>query len=810
MSAPVLDQLRATLGDAYVIERELGGGGMSRVFVAEETALGRKVVVKVIAPELMEGVSAERFAREVKLAARLQQANIVPVLAAGSASGLPYHTMPFVGGQSLRARLARGERVSIADALHILRDVAQALAYAHSEGVVHRDIKPENILLSGGTAVVTDFGVAKALSASRTTEGSPSGSSGSTLTQAGLAIGTPAYMAPEQAAGESNVDHRADLYAWGIVAWELLTGTHPFAHHTTVQAMVAAHLRDMPAPVSAVRPDVPRALSDLVARCLAKDRAARPASASELLAALDQASTPEGQAPYRGIPSLARHRWWPVAVAAALAVVALGTWVATRRGAVNTSAPPARASLVVLPFESATGDTANAYFGEGMADEVATALAKVPGLQLASRNSANVLRGTRASVQEIGRSLGVSAVLHGSVRRSGSRMRVLAELTNATTGIVMWSDIYERELRDVFAVQDDIAREIVGALRVTLGGATTRAPSAGRGTDNLEAYDDYLRGLYFFQRRGAFVPKAVEAFTAAIAKDSNFARAYAGLGMALTAMTIYTNTPSPEVLPRALRAAERAAALDSTSAEAFVAQGIAQVYRFHWAEAEAAYSRSITLDSTLALAHLWYGRHLWVVGRNAEALEQLQRANSLDPLSAVNPASLSLGLTAAGRYDEAVTTARRAFDMDSTLLVAQSAYLFALVSADRAAEARVLAEQLLRSSSEIGTRGAAAYAVGRAGDTARTRELIKEFRHRQQEWRSSTALIRAYSGVRDTTGMLEAMQRAVDIKDPFVMSTPLADKLFDPVRGSARFVAIVVRLGLDPARYTAEAVGRSR
>jgi tetratricopeptide (TPR) repeat protein len=389
-------------------------------------------------------------------------------------------------------------------------------------------------------------------------------------------------------------------------------------------------------------------------------------------------------------------------------------------------------------------------------------------------------------------------------------MRVSAELTNATTGIVMWFDIYERELQDVFAVQDDIAREIVSALRVTLGGASVRAPAAGRGTESVEAYDDYLRGLYFFQRRGSFVPKAVEAFGAAIAKDSTFARAYAGLGIALTAMTIYTNTPSHEVLPRALRAAERAAALDSTSAEAFVAQGIAQVYAFRWAAAEAAYQRSIALDSTLALARLWYGRYLWVVGRTTEALEQLQRANSLDPLGAVNPASLSLGLTAAARYDAAVTTARRAFDMDSTLLVAQSAYLVALLSADRGAEARVLAEQLLRSSREIGTRGAAAYAIGRARDTARTRELIEELRQRQQEWRSSTALIRAYSGVRDTTGMLEAMERAVDIKDPLVMSTPLADKLFDPVRGSARFTAVVERLGLDPTRYTAEALRRAR
>ena len=810
MSSMILDQLRATLSGSYTIERELGGGGMSRVFVADEIALGRKVVVKVIAPELVEGVSVDRFAREVKLAARLQQANIVPVLAAGSASGLPYYTMPFVRGESLRARLASGDRVSMADAVNILRDVARALAYAHGEGVVHRDIKPENILLSGGAAVVTDFGIAKALSASRTVDGAGSPNASGMLTQAGLAIGTPAYIAPEQAAGDPATDHRADIYSWGIVAWELLAGKHPFAHHTTAQALLAAHLRDTPALVSTMRTDVPTALSELVARCLAKDVSERPASANEMLAALDHVSTPEGKAPHPAPPSLARRRWWPAGAAAGLAVMAFGAWLTTREPTRARTATPAGASLVVLPFESVGGDTANAYFGEGMADEVATALAKVPGLQLASRNSANVLRSNRATVQEIGRSLGVGAVLRGSVRRSGTRMRVSAELTNATSGIVMWSDKYERELKDVFAVQDDIAREIVGALRVTLGGATARAPAAGRGTQNLAAYDDYLRGLYFFQRRGASIPKAVEAFTAAIAKDSSFARAYAGLGMALTAMTIYTSTPAHEVLPSALRAAERAAALDSTSAEAFVALGFAHVYRFHWPEAEAAYRRSIALDSTLALARLWYGRYLWVVGRNDEALEQLRRANILEPLNAANPASLGLGLAAAGRFDEAVTAARRSFEMDSTLLVAQSAYVFALVSADRSAEARALAEQLLRSSTGIVTLGVAAYAMGRGGDTTRARELIQELRQRRQEWRSNTALLRAYAGLRDTTGMLEAMERGAATGDPWVMNTPLADKFFDPVRGSPRFAKIVRQLGVDPARYTAEALGRTR
>jgi len=223
-----LERLTASLGSGYTLERELGGGGMSRVFVARENALGREVVVKVIAPELAEGVSAERFTREIATAARLQQANIVPVLTAGASGGLPYYTMPFVKGESLRALMARGTVLTLHDRVNLLRDVARALAYAHSEGVVHRDIKPDNILLSAGTAVVTDFGIAKAISASRTIDGVAPTSPDGTLTQAGSSIGTPAYMAPEQAAGDV-VDHRADLYAWGVVAYELLSGAHPFA-----------------------------------------------------------------------------------------------------------------------------------------------------------------------------------------------------------------------------------------------------------------------------------------------------------------------------------------------------------------------------------------------------------------------------------------------------------------------------------------------------------------------------------------------------------------------------------------------------
>ena len=319
------ERLASALADRYAIERELGGGGMSRVFVARELALGRTVVVKVIAPELAEGLSAKRFAREVKLAARLQQANIVPVLNTGKSIGLPWYVMPYVSGESLRARIASGKQPSIADAVNILRDVARALAYAHGEGIVHRDIKPENILISGGAAVVTDFGIAKALTSSRTQDGV--GGFAGTITQLGTVIGTPAYMAPEQAAGDPNIDHRADVYAWGVVAWELIAGTHPFSARTTQQALIAAHISETPVALAAARPDVPAALAALVAQCLEKDPALRPASAADVVDALDRAGvtgTASGLSPLRRRLS----RRTQVAIAAGVAILAVSVWAA--------------------------------------------------------------------------------------------------------------------------------------------------------------------------------------------------------------------------------------------------------------------------------------------------------------------------------------------------------------------------------------------------------------------------------------------------------------------------------------------------
>ncbi|MDQ2669092.1 MAG: protein kinase, partial [Gemmatimonadota bacterium] len=323
------DQLQASLAGTYELERELGGGGMSRVFLAHETALGRTVVVKVLLPTLAAGVSADRFRREILLVAKLQHPHIVPVHAAGESEGLPWFTMPYVEGETLRARITREGELPVSEVLRLLRDIASALSYAHARGVIHRDIKPDNVLLSAGSAVVADFGVAKALSES-VTEGDQSH-----VTSLGIALGTPAYMAPEQAAGEPSLDHRVDLYAFGVMAYEMLAGRAPFTARNA-QAMFAAHFTEAPVPIESLRPSVPPALAAMVMRCLEKHAADRPSSADDILHVLDSMTTPSGgnvpttelRLPRRrgtdATPVAQRTPWpWIGAGIAALAVIAM-------------------------------------------------------------------------------------------------------------------------------------------------------------------------------------------------------------------------------------------------------------------------------------------------------------------------------------------------------------------------------------------------------------------------------------------------------------------------------------------------------
>ena len=456
------DQLQTGFAGVYAIERELGGGGMSRVFVATEHALGRKVVLKALPSNIGIDMSAERFAREIALAAGLQHACIVPVLAAGVSHGVPFYTMPYVEGQTLRDRLVERKRLPVDEAVSVLRDVASALGAAHARGIVHRDIKPENILLSGGYAQVTDFGIARAISQSR----APAQRAGGQLTEAGLAIGTPAYMAPEQVAGDDAMDQRVDIYAVGCLAYELVTGAPPFTGRPP-HLLLSAQVSEQPVDVRTRRADLPANLGALIMRCLEKDAAKRPQSADDLLDFLRaplQAPRAAG-APERSVQPQTRARVpaWAWYLTFTTAVAAIGV-------AIFAVWPRAREpkSVAVLPFSNVGGDTSQEYFSDGITDDLISALAEIPGLRVAPRTSAFALKGKPIDARDVGRQLDVADLLEGSVKRTGAGLRVNAMLIRTRDGVSTWSKTFDRSAADLFTVQDDITRAIARELRIKL------------------------------------------------------------------------------------------------------------------------------------------------------------------------------------------------------------------------------------------------------------------------------------------------------------------------------------------------------
>jgi TolB-like protein len=442
------ERLQIQLGAEYLIQRELGGGGMSRVFLARETALARDVVIKVLPPDLAASVSADRFRREIMLAAALNHPNIVPVLRSGEIAGLPYFLMPFIPGESLRSRLNRGP-LSLREATSVLKDVARALAYAHDRGIIHRDVKPDNILLAGEAATVTDFGVAKAISASRKSEVPlPKGS----MTGEGISLGTPTYMSQEQAVADPDVKHTADIYALGVVGYEMLVGTPPFQGRST-SAILAAHVRETPTPIETRRYDVPRPLVDLIMKCLEKDPARRPRSGAHVLRALEDSAISSGYPAV--VASRSRGRWWPWLVAALvlLGLVGMTTWLRSLR---QQAAPPpavrvvrpATGSLAIVVRPSMEGDQREAAAARSLTSELVTALSAVPGYRIASQATG-----------------AVDFLVDGTVQRQGKVLRVNLRFVDARRDSTMWAVARQGALDDLFSLQDSVTSAAAAALR---------------------------------------------------------------------------------------------------------------------------------------------------------------------------------------------------------------------------------------------------------------------------------------------------------------------------------------------------------
>jgi eukaryotic-like serine/threonine-protein kinase len=807
----IRDQLQRTLGGSYTLERELGGGGMSRVFVAEETSLGRKVVVKVLPPDLAAAVNLERFRREIQLAAKLQHPHIVPVLAAGVSEGLPYYTMPFIEGESLRAKLSRGGELPIHDAVRILRDTLSALSYAHEHGVVHRDIKPDNILLTGGHAVVADFGVAKAISAST--------NPGSSLTSLGVALGTPAYMSPEQAAADPTTDHRSDLYSAGAVAYEMLSGQQLFSARSP-QAMLAAHAMEDPEPLEKRRKSVPPQLAAVIMRSLEKHAADRQQSAAEMLAQLDAAVTPSaattpytGTMPARRVASSGRSS--VMAVAAAIVLLALGSsswyWYKNKQpsvaavgadslGAING----AIGSVAVIPFVNTGGNASDEYFSDGMTDELAHALSRIPKLRVAGRTSSYAFKGKTVAPQEMGKVLNVAAIVEGSIRRSGDRLRIIAQLESAKDGSVIWSDSYESKAKDVFQLQDEFTKAIVGALTPTLGGASASvAASESRGTENAAAYDAYLKGRFFFLKRGGEnLQRSVDYFAQAIKLDPTFARAHAGYAMAVTTLPFYADVKNDDTnFSTALTSARRAIELDPNLGDAHLALGDVYSVYDRAPDAESELQKAIALQPNDATSHQWHGDNLELLANLPAALEEHRKAEQLDPLSAVIKVESGYALSMMRDFKGAIQYMHKSLEIDPGFTLAKQNLVFMYLFAGFPDSALAVLDELKKENAPTPSQSVsgsgiggmhAAYAtvfaaLGRWDEADAQRKLAEQSTHED-------AKLQVRLVFRDIPGAMDAFLK---VTAKSMRGTVYGcDPQFDPLKQEPRFIERLARGGV--------------
>ena len=786
------ERLQATLGAAYTIERELAGGGMSRVFVATEARLGRRVVVKVLRTEIAAGPSAERFEREMALCARCNHPHIVPVLSAGEVEGLPWFTMPLVEGESLRARLTRDGPLPVTETARLLAEIADALAYAHRMGVIHRDIKPENILLQDGHAVVADFGVAKALHAATLTE------SAIQATGVGVVIGTPAYMAPEQAMGDA-VDHRADLYALGVVAYELLTGKRPFGGITPAE-MVSAQLTRTPPPVAQGRRDCPPALATLIQRLLAKDPAARPATADEVRAELQAI----GSGTFEGAAFRPPRRAALVAGVGAVAVLGLLylAFVRHRSPAGVPLAYPADKgvkSLAVLPCQNIGGDSTTNYFSDGIAEELISALGRLPGLRVASRTSAFAARARSSDLREIGRRLEVGAILECTVQQSGARIKATARLVDVAREAQLWDGEYRSEVRDVFAVQDTIARAIAAALKVTLAG-TAGTALVERGTSDTAAHDLYLRGRYFLGfRTPAALRKAREAFEAALARDSSYARAWAGLADAYNLGVPFGAVPPEVAVPRARAAAQRAQAIDSTLAEVHTSLGfIAMFIDRDWAEAARRLDRAIELNPSYVQGRLFHAWLFMMTGRPAEGLAEIERARALDPLSLIIRTRIGSMLHYAGRDREAIGAFQRALEIDSAFAHARAGLALSYAMTGRFGESLALRPELepMLGNYEVGEWGVVLALAGRPAEARRVLSDLEALR--KQRYVSADAFAAIHAALGEIDAAFAEFERAF-AEHSWSPTIAIIEPLFKPLHRDPRWARFLARLNATTA-----------
>jgi serine/threonine-protein kinase len=781
----------------YLIERLIGVGGMGEVYLARDVQLGRKAALKLL-PEHLTADEAQlsRFKTEARSASALNHPNILTVYEIGTDGKRQFIAMEFIEGVTLRALLADG-RMNLRAALELAVQVASALAAAHEAGVVHRDIKPENIMLRpDGYAKVLDFGIAKLTEGRLTSDHHESATTAALQTRPGLVLGTGRYMSPEQARGQK-VDARSDIWSLGVVLYEMVGGIPPFTGETPSDC-IASILTKEPPPLSGVLPNVPLKLEEILQKALRKDRDQRYRTTTEMLADLRSLKGElELAGPTRAgviVRQIKRHKRG-VLLMLAVAILAAGAFAYSFFFRASTPLPNEK-SIAVLPFENLSEEKSNAYFTDGIQDEILTRLSKIADLKVISRTSTQRYKHTSQSPSQIAHQLGVANLLEGSVQKTNDQVRVNVQLITAANDTHLWAETYDRKLTDIFAVESDIATTIAKTLQARLTGAEKTA-IAKRPTANPEAYELYLKGRFFWNKRtAADLRKAIEYFNQALEKDPSYALAYAGLTDAYLILSQYGAASPADSFPQAIAAAKKAIELDDTLAEAHTSLACALAYYdFDFEQSVKEFERAIQLNPNYATAHHWLSNGvLSALGQFERAIAEGKRAVELDPLSLVINTDLGQDFFYARRYDEAIVHLRKTIEMDPRFYFAHWVLGTALQLKGQLSEAVAEYSKAVELNDDPSVLALLGQAYARAGQRDEAQKiLLRLSEEAKSRYVQAYSFALMYLALGDKERAIDEMERAYRERDANVAQIR-TDPMLDDLRGNPRFEKLVSQI----------------
>jgi serine/threonine protein kinase/Tfp pilus assembly protein PilF len=784
-----------TFASRYEIIEELGKGGMGKVYRVEDKKIKEEVALKLIKPEIAsDKKTIERFSNELKMARKIAHRNVCRMYDLGEEEGTHFITMEYVPGEDLKGMIRMMGQLGAGKSISIAKQVCEGLAEAHRLGVIHRDLKPQNIMIDKeGNARIMDFGIARSVK-------------GKGITGAGVMVGTPEYMSPEQVEAK-DVDQRSDIYSLGVILYEMVTGRVPFEGETPL-GIAMKHKSEMPKDPRELNAQLPEELNRVILRCMEKEKEKRYQSADEVRSELENIE--------KGIPSTERivPKRKPITskeitvtfrlkklLIPALVIVILAIMTVTvlqllpKKEAVPTGS--GKTSVAVLPFVDLSAEKDQGYLCDGIAETLINSLSNIKDLQVPSRTSAFSFKDKEQDVREIGKKLNVEAVLEGSVQKADNRIRITAQLINVEDGYHIWSESFDRELEDVFAIQDEISLAIVNNLKLKLLGEE-KAKLMKHYTDNVEAYNLYLQGLFFWNKRTEEgLKKAMECFNKAIENDKNYALAYSGLADSYNLLGGYGYLPQDEAFPKAKEAALKALEIDDTLSEAYASLAwVEYSYDWDWKGAEENFKRAIELNPAYATAHHWYAYYLATMGRFDEAIKEIERAHDLDPLSLVINRDVGTIYFFARQYDKAEKAAKKTIEMDPNFVGAHSGLgdvYWQMSMYEEALEEYHKEEALLKEPISI-TEIIKAAIYARTGKKDEARQILQKLIETKQEYSYNLAIVCFDLG--DIDQGFNWLEKAYEEHESGFYYIKI-DPDFDRVRTDPRFKALLKKMGLE-------------